>query len=299
MTALLLLSRSSRALRRSLAAVAVLVGASSLSGIAMADPGQIQQPAPGIRIRARHASRDAAEDLLGVALRDVKLRPDQRAQIEPIKKEATSKRAALRAAKRALLEATASQIEAARFDRVALKRPIDAVLLAWADDSRAERGALDKLHVVLEKEQREQLSNAIEAQLGHDGHDGHDGRDGREGRDDAWEGGDVRRLGEDLKLDKEQRHQLSAWFKEQAKGERESHSQAKERERRLLEAFKGDKYQSEQAYPAAAARARPQEEVDRFIAVAEQLHPVLTVEQRAIAATMLRDRATSGAALRF
>ena len=277
-------SRSSRILRHAVLAFALAAGAASYSELAVADPGQVLQPAPGMRIRARHASRDAAEDLLGDALRDVKLRPEQRTQIDQIKKDALTQHAALRAAKRVLLEAAAVQIEGSKFDRWALKGPVDAVMQAWEKDSRAERTALDKLHAVLDKEQRTQLASAIDAQLGHG---------------DAWEAGEVRRLGEDLKLDKEQREHLSAWFKEQAKAERESHAQAKDRERKLLDAFKGDKFQADQAYPLATARLRPQQEADRFVAVAEQLHPVLSGEQRALAATMLRDRASSGAALRF
>lgn len=277
-------SRSSRIVRHAALAFALAASAASYSERAVADPGQVLQPAPGMRVRARHAARDAAEDLLGDALRDVKLRPEQRTQIDQLKKDALTTHTALRAAKRVLLEATALQMEASKFDRWALKAPVDAVMQAWEKDSRAERIALDKLHALLDKEQRAQLAAAIEAQLGHG---------------DAGEAGDVRRLGEDLKLDKEQREHLAAWFKDQAKAERESRAQAKDRERKLLDAFKGDKFKSDQAYPLATARVRPQEETDRLVAVAEQLHPVLSGEQRALAATMLRDRASSGAALRF
>jgi Spy/CpxP family protein refolding chaperone len=271
-------------LRSAIAVVALASFAATYSDIATADPGQVLQPAPGMHVRARHSSRDAADDLLGDALRDVKLRAEQRTQIDQIKKDAREQHAALRASRRVLLEATASQMEAAKFDRSSLKAPVDAMMQAFTKDSRVERTALDKLHAVLDKDQRAQLASAIEAQLGHGA---------------LLDAGDVRRLAEDLKLDKEQRDHLTAWFKDQSKTDKESRAQAKERERKLLDAFKADKFQSELAYPLAAARTRPQEEADRLVAIAEQIHPTLNAEQRALAATMLRDRATGSAGLRF
>jgi Spy/CpxP family protein refolding chaperone len=270
-----------------LGALGTLVAAPAFAAPPM-QPGQIVQPAPAshTRVRVRH-TQTVAGDLLGDALGEVTLRPAQRAQIDAIKKEAGAKHAAVKKAKKALLEALASQVGTGKLDRAGIQQSIDEMMLATMEEAKAHRAALDKLHALLDKAQRAQLAAAIEARTAKTDDDKHPGRE------------EMRRLTDVLKLTPEQRAKVAAFFKDQTKDDREHGAQAKAREHKMLEAFKGDKYDADKVVPPSAVRAQTQQEVSRLLAVVAHVLPVLTPEQRKVAADMLLDRANGSTSLKL
>lgn len=281
-----------RTLRISLTSAALALGALAFGATAFAappaQPGQIVQPAPGGRARARHrTTHTVAGDLLGQALADVTLRPEQRAQVDAIKKEGGLKHAAVKKAKKVVLETLAAQVGAGKFDRAAMQESIDEMMLATMDEAKAHRVALDKLHALLDKHQRAQLATAIEARMTADTDDKHAAHE------------EMRRLVDVLKLTPDQRTKVASFFKDQKKDDSEHGTQAKEREHKMLEAFKGDKYDADKVLPMSAVRAHAQQEVGRLLGVVQHIMPVLTPEQRAVAAEMLLDRANGSTSLKL
>jgi Spy/CpxP family protein refolding chaperone len=251
------------------------------------EPGKVVQPAPaGGRIRAHKRTRSVTGDLLGDALNDVTLRPEQRAQIDAIKKEAGAKHAAVKKGKKALLEALAAQIGAGKFDAEAMKQASDELMLATMDEAKTHRHALDKLHALLDKKQRAQLAAAIETRMGADD----DKRAGRE---------EMRRLTDILKLTPEQQKKMAAVFGEDKKDDHDRGEKAKSREQKMLEAFKSDKYDADKVLPMSAVRASAQQEVSHLFAVVKRILPVLTPEQRVLAADLLIEHANGSATLKL
>lgn len=281
------MNRSRSCLRISLASAvfAALAVSSSAFAAPPAEPGQIVQPAPGGRVRAHHRSSPAG-DLLGDALNQVTLRAEQRAFIDGIRKEAASKHAAVKKAKKALLEALAAQVGAGKIDRDAIKQATDELMLKAMEEAKAQRAALDKLHALLDKAQRAQLASALDARVTSDD-EKHAARE------------EMRRLTDVLKLTPEQRKKIGSIVKDVDQDDGPHGAQAKERDHKMLEAFKADKYDADRVMPMSAVRTRMHGEVSHLVAIIEHLLPTLSPEQRLLAADLLLEHANGSATLKL
>lgn len=278
-----------KTLRFALSTAAVLAATVAAGSPAFAappaQPGQIVQPAPSPRVRT-HRRATPADDMLGDALSHVTLRPEQRALVDGIRKEAASKHAAVKKAKKALLEGLASQIGTGKFDRQAMQSAVDELMLKVMEEAKAQRSALDKLHALLDKNQRAQLATAIESRMG-DGDDKHAARE------------EMRRLTDVLKLTPEQQKKIGAMIKDTDKDDGPHGAKAKEREHKMLEAFKADKYDADKVLPMSAVRSRMQTEVGHLFSIVQHLLPTMTSEQRNIAADLLIEHANGSASLKL
>jgi Spy/CpxP family protein refolding chaperone len=119
---------------------------------------------------------------LGEALGEVPLSPAQRTEIERLAAEAELRHAPVAAARRDVVETLATQIEAGHLDRAALEAKIDAVAAAAEGTRAADRAALERLHFVLDDEQRSELVDAIEDKI----HEGWHGRGGPHAHMQEW-----------------------------------------------------------------------------------------------------------------
>jgi Spy/CpxP family protein refolding chaperone len=217
--------------------------------------------------------------LITQALSEVPLSPEQRAQIERLAAEADARFTDTGAARKALSEAVAAQVESGKIDRAALKPKIDMLGDALLRQQPADRAALERLHAILDPAQREALVAAIENSF----HDRKHDRPGRH-RMEEW--------AKDLKLTAEQRDQIRSAMKAKL-GERDGKSKWREgahRAKRVLEAFTEDRFVLDEIAPASDLRARSTEMADRIIGLVEAALPVLTPEQRALAAAKIRSR---------
>ncbi len=218
------------------------------------------------------------------ALSDVPLRPDQRTEIEQMASDAATRHAAAKTVHVQLAEAVATQIEAGAIDRAALQPKIDATADALAASRPLDRTAFERLHTILTPEQRAQFVDAMKSH-GKAMHHAH----GMHGRMEQW--------ATDLKLTDDQRTQIAAIVKAQFAAHKDELHAAHEHGHEAIESFK-----DEQMAPAKAdvdVRAHANKMADGFLSIATQVLPLLTPEQRTLAAAKIREHAQSGEAPAF
>jgi Spy/CpxP family protein refolding chaperone len=217
------------------------------------------------------------------ALSDVPLRADQRAEIEQMASDAQARHAAAKTVHAQLANAIAAQIESGTIDRAALQPKVDATADALAAARPADRVALEQLHSLLTPDQRGQFADALQAH----GKAAHHHEHGMHGRMEQW--------ATDLKLTDDQRTQIAAIVKAQFAAHKDemhemhaSHAQGHE----FMDSFRNDTMA-----PAPAAQdmhPRANKMADTFAAIATQVLPLLTPEQRTLAAAKIREHAQAG-----
>ncbi len=276
-----------RSLLSRLASVSVLAGALALvacssGGAASGAPATAESAVTKAPVAPNAAG---PLKLVSRALSEVPLRADQRTEIEKLVADAGARHTANRQARVDVMNAVAAQVEAGAIDRAALQPKIDAAVAAWQASSPADRAAIERLHAILDASQRAQLVDAFHgAAHGRDGHDGQAGP-GHHGR------GDLAKLVTDLKLTDDQQDRIKTIVRDQMvahHGERkEGHAKGKA----MLEAFKSDHFVIDEVAPPPDARAKAAEMTGRMLNVVEQILPILTPEQRTLAAAKIRERA--------
>lgn len=218
--------------------------------------------------------------IVGEALGEVPLRPDQRAELEKMATEADARHEAMRQSRVAILEALAAQIEKGTIDRAALQPKIDAAVESWERARPADRAALQRMHDLLDASQRAAFVDALRARL----HHAHD-------RGAAF--GHMREWATDLKLTQPQRDELKSKLKEEFyehHGERGHAFEDHPHPGKVLEAFKEDAFKIDEVAPPVDAKLASRTMTDRLVRMAEIALPVLTAEQRGIAAKKIRER---------
>jgi Spy/CpxP family protein refolding chaperone len=227
---------------------------------------------------------------LGEALADVPLTEAQRGQIEKLASDAEARHEPALAARRDLLLLLASQVEAGTLDRAALQPKVDAIVTIARSAQPGDRAAFEQLHAILAPDQRVAFADAVEARAGR-AKDAFAGRHGLE----KW--ADV------LKLTDAQRDQIRGVLRqsfEASGGWREAHGGhdhdggwgGGHRGAKVFEAFKQDRFVLDEVVPPQDIGERSQAVMGRFLTLAGQVLPILTPEQRAGAATLLRARAS-------
>jgi Spy/CpxP family protein refolding chaperone len=238
--------------------------------------------------------------VVGDALGDVPLRPDQRAQIEQLATDTEARHAESLAARKDLTLAIADQVQSGHIDRAALAPKIDALAAALQKAQPSDRASVDKLHEILTPDQRVEFVDALEAHIG-------------EHRSEAKGKHPLKQWAEDLKLSDDQKNQIRAALRSRMQGVHDGpgaqphehgehggeHPWAEGRERgaKLLAAFKQDHFVLDEVAPAKDVSKRVAKMSDRILSMAETVVPLLTPEQRSIAAQKLRERAESGGPL--
>jgi Spy/CpxP family protein refolding chaperone len=220
--------------------------------------------------------------LLGAALKLDSLTADQRAAIEKLIASRKAAGVPVRQAEAQLLTILAQQVEQAKIDPQGLSASVSAEQNASNAKVAAERDALAQLHAILSAAQRQQLVDRIEqARHGHEGdergkaHEG--GREGHEGHGGRW-------LGRALDLTPGQEAQIRANLEAERNGAPDAHAGHGGERGKLLERFRGDAFD-----PSTFVTAH-----NRGVGIerlAEAAVPVLTPEQRATLANLLRQRA--------
>jgi len=214
------------------------------------------------------------------ALAKVTLRPDQQPVVDQLGKDATARHEVIKTARVALRNAIADQVQAGKIDRAALKPQTDALLAAIDQSRPADRAAMVRLHDILDKNQRGQFVDALQAQF----HDRmHGGRPGM---------GHARQWASDLNLTDAQRDQIRAAVKSKFEGQREQMKDqwkaTREQGHQMLESFRQDQFTLDANSPELFGRDKIAGGVGKMIDFAEAAVPMLTPEQRAIAAQKIR-----------
>ena len=289
-----LAARIARGVSLSLVPVAVAIGA-------VACGGSIEQPAQTSASATKApvgTQTHGIVHVVGDALGDVALRSDQRTAIEQLMTEAENRHAPTAQHRRDLATTLADQIERGSVDRAALQPKIDALTADAEKVAADDRAALVKLHDLLDKDQRNAFVDALQGRFkGKHGEGPHGPREGML---------KMKQLGDELKLTEDQRSQIKDVLHQSFRDAmREHHERGGEWKahaggKGMLEAFRqdtldpqklgglGEINRNERFREMAGAHA------DRVVATVEKILPILTPEQRKIAADKLRSAAASG-----
>ena len=265
--------------------VALVLTSASLgcSGTASTEPAVASPEAATSRAPVAQSTHGVVK-AIGDAMGDVPITASQRAAIESLASAADARHTATRAARHDLTLAIAAQVQAGAIDRTALQPKLDALVAALKQAQPADRAAFEQLHGLLTPDQRTAFVDAIEARIGE-----------HVGKAKGMHG--LHQWAADLNLSDAQRAQIKdalhrAW---QAKaGGHEGHEpwgEAKEHGQKLMAAFKQDRFVMDEVAPPRDVAARAQTMSDHLLGVAQIALPILTPEQRTIAAQKLRDRA--------
>src|SRR5262249_14970594 len=160
-------------------------------------------------------------------------------------------------------------------DRAALKPQMDALLGAIDQSRPADRAALVRLHDVLDKNQRNQFVDALEAQF----------RDGMHGGGGHHAGmGHMRQWATDLSLTDAQRDQIRTAVRSKFEGQREQMKAqwqaTREQGHQMLESFRQDQFALDANSPQIFGRDKIAFGVNKMIDFAEAAVPTLTPDQR-------------------
>ncbi len=238
--------------------------------------------------------------LVGNALGEVALRPAQRTEIEKLATDTEARHQAGSGVRKDLMEAIALQVEAGKIDRAALQPKIDAVAAAWDASRGADRAAFERLHDILDSEQRAAFVTAFQAQMGEMKSHHKGGGDHKAGGHKGGFGG-MQEWATDLKLTDAQKTQIHDAMKARFQAMHQSgdkthgdkHAGGRDFGKNVLEAFKGDKFVMDTVAPKQDAKAGANKMADKMVGMVEVVVPILTAEQRTIAAAKIRTRATN------
>ncbi len=222
--------------------------------------------------------------MVGDALGQVPLRPEQRVELEKLAADAEARHQKVAPARKDLVEAVAAQVEAGQLDRVALQPKLDAAAAAWDGVRSQDRAALERVHAILDASQRAAFTDALHAQM-------KAGRDHHAGREHMKE------WAADLKLTDAQKDQIKQAF--QAKGKEHGHdfhAEMKDHHAKgghVMDAFKSDHFVMDDVAPKVDAKQATAKMSGRMLGMIETVLPILTPEQRQIAALKIRAHAAA------
>lgn len=249
--------------------------------------------------------------LVGEALGEVPLRNDQRSAIETLAADADARHVAAAKQGSEIATAFADQVEKGAIDRAALK-PLFERAEAAMKDLRAKDGAdLEKLHALLDADQRDAFADALEDKM-------HAARKDRGGAGHRGGFGKLKELADAMQLTDDQRDKIKDVMKsahaaraggpdgQQAEERGADHGPRGWKGRRgghggpgggkhLLEAFRGPDFKAgAMTGPKDGREGAHHPRMEGMLDTAEKILPLLTPEQRKIAADKLRAAATSG-----
>jgi Spy/CpxP family protein refolding chaperone len=281
-------------------ALGSLVAVTGCSGSTTAvDPTSSATAAQTTRVAAvAPGAKSGRVRMMADLLSTVPLRDDQRAEIEKLASDADARHAATAGLHEDIMKTLAAQVEAGQINRPALQAKIDAAADAANAAHPADEAALQRLHAILTPEQRGQVADAMQAHHGHG--PGHEMEHGEA------HGAHMDRMHQwatDLKLTDAQQEQIKAIFAGmraahaaehehgEAGGDMKAMHEHAEHGKAFAESFRSDTLTlppPKDAHVIANAMA------DHFIGVAQAVLPILTPEQRALAAAKLREHAAGG-----
>ena len=259
---------------RLISATTIVLGLAFSPAVAQAEPAQAEE------IMSPAEDKHGGQRMFERALDELELRPEQQRAVDELKAEADKRHAPVKAAKRELMDAAADQIEAGKIDRCALDPQIEKVATAKGQAHPGDRAAFEKLHTILDKDQRTKFVELLKQ-----------GWERRQQAHDPTKLAD--KMARELGLTEEQKGKVQQILTglQQVSEALGTHEQHAEKWSRILEAFKGDRFVLDEIAPAEDVAAMMKRKMEGHIWAAEALLPVLTKDQRAVLAEKLRGKA--------
>lgn len=318
-----------QSIRISLLSIALATGSFALAGCSGAESQPTTASSKSTSEALNGDRPRGPEALIQDALADVKLRPDQKTEIDSLLQSAKARHQGAGTAHKELMGAVAGQIEKGSINRAELQPSLDKVTAEMDKVRSDDRAALVRLHSILDKDQRNAFVDALESKIKskmfhghrHGGPEGENAKDAPkegpkdgprgEGRFHGPHGGPpFLQIAEELKLTDAQRDQIRTAMMEIRKGDANDQTppadpphhgfqdmkEFRDRAKAALDSFRTDTFTPD-ALPFAGKPMGPfAHGVEGMVAPLEKIVPILTPEQRTIAATKLRERAAAAPA---
>jgi Spy/CpxP family protein refolding chaperone len=226
---------------------------------------------------------------MGEALGEVPLTASQRARIEAMARDFEARHAIAQTARKDFMLALAAQVEAGHVDRSALQPKLDTLSTALQNARPADRASLEELHALLGADQRAAFVDALQARTA-------------EGKNEGRGHHPLKQWADDLKLSEDQRAQIRTALhsrteatedREHPGAEAHPHADANRHGAKVLSAFKEDHFVLDEVAPARDMAKGAGKMGNHVIGLAEVAVPVLTADQRTLAAQKLRERANA------
>lgn len=222
---------------------------------------------------AHSSDPHGAVQLIGEALSDVCLEPQQREQLANLGTQVESGLAGMEAARNGMMLALADQMEAGKIDRCALQPQIDALVSAREAASPTFRHGLGQLHQILTPEQRTEFVDALTARI-------------KTREDMSIRGQWLDEFAKDVGLSDEQKTEIRALMEKGAPGVKADIEKGKA----VLEAFRGDSFDLEKLLPSSEIPTKAAARAEKMVDMAEAIASILTPEQRRLAGAKIREK---------
>lgn len=261
---------------RTCSILALCAGASSFAACSTtADAQEASQSEGVVRTQASaHSSK-----IFDKALDEVKLRPEQQTEVDKLRADSKERHAPVKAAKRELMRALADEIETGNVDECALRPALDKFAAAVAKANPEDRASLEKLHAILDPDQRTAFVDALREEF----------KTIREAHDKNVMSEAISKA---LNLTDDQKERLSKIFSglKQIKEAEPGMSDHKERMNKILDAFKGDHFVMDEIEPAKDVEQKVIRKMKHLLWAGEAVLPVLDETQRGQVAKFLREK---------
>ena len=222
------------------------------------------------------------------ALQDVDLRDDQRADVVALMEDTRKRLAPLRLERAKLLRDAAAAVRAGGVDETAIRSRVKTLKAAFDQAKPGLIQNLNKLHGLLDEDQRRQLVDALHERI----------KTRMHGHGPGAHGGPhkfLKRLAAKLGLTGRQEDNIRARLKEEFPHHpaeaRKRHQKIRDEMRAAAEAFVADGFDAAKL-ALWSHHERQEQHLDKIIGVSKVVLPVLSIEQREHIATHLEQRAS-------
>jgi Spy/CpxP family protein refolding chaperone len=211
--------------------------------------------------------------LVDGALAGIDLRPDQKDALQKLGADVDVKVGAVDQAKRDALLALAKQIGSGTVDKDALQPQMQAVEQAAAAASPDVRSAFQKMHDILDADQRTQFVSNFKDEL----------KKAQNALDPKTQ---LDKLSQNLSLTDDQKQKVAGILESDQGADDEMHRRIET----VLDAFPSDTFSIDQVLPAGSVQDRTHKVLDRIADNASQITDILTPEQRTTAADAITSK---------
>jgi Spy/CpxP family protein refolding chaperone len=212
-------------------------------------------------------------ELVEEALQGIDLRPDQSDALKKLGDEVNTKVDSVEEARRGFLLALADQIESGKVDATALHPQIEKVVDAAKAASPDLRSAFEKLHDVLDPQQRRQFVDNFRASM-------------KKHAADIDPKAQMERWAKTLDLTDDQKEKIGGIVGKDTV----ANDVARARIELILAAFPGDQFSWNDLVPESAVPSRTERMLTRMADVCSQVTAILTPDQRKLSAKAIRDK---------
>jgi Spy/CpxP family protein refolding chaperone len=232
--------------------------------------------------------------LIAMSIRDLDLSADQRATVDKIRSDMIEKMAPVRAADRDLSTILADGVAAGAIDKAKADKAIDKVVAQAQKVHDGTVDALVRLHAALNSAQRAELIDKLQGHF--------EKWKAAHGQDESEEkehrSGHLLALVRDLSLTQDEADKIKAAFKAQMKAGKpqdHEHKEVHEHLKAFETSFKADKFDPKVLSSVSADKHMARWGASRRATFLEAAAPVLTPDQRAKLAQMVRPSTDEGA----